>query len=142
MSLQVFVGHASTTMSVLVPLPVSHHPAVSHHHHIPHHQILTPTPRMHSLGIYWPNLKTPSFPHPQQSISPIPAHLKMVALCRWLQPCTGVPRTGAWATGRARTGDSLHPAEFKQHSPLKDEADTSSALPDHNKSLAPGSVHF
>lgn len=67
-----------------------------------------------------------------------------VRLCTgtgWLRPRAGVPSTGVWAAGQARTGTSLHPAELKQHPPLKEEeVDTSSALLDHSRCLAPGFV--
>lgn len=36
-------------------------------------------------------------------------------------------------------GDSMHPAELRQHLPTKDGVDTSNSPPDANKCLAPGS---
>lgn len=106
--------------------------------------------QIYSLRMCRPSLKTPSFP-PGSAVhfSNTCPQLKMVALCRGFGHAQGLagsdhalvsPAQGVWVAGQARTGTSLHPAELKQHPPLKEEVDTSSALLDHNRCLAPGFV--
>lgn len=154
MSLQKFVGHASTIVSMLVPFPASHHPAVFHHHHIPHHQMLTPTPKAGCryiqsgyIGPIWKHHHFLCFSNPFFQFPPT---------WRWWH-CAGgsshaeglagsdhtlVPQHRGVGSWKSRGRRFLHPAELEQHPPLMNEVDTSSALPDHNRSLAPGSVHF
>lgn len=130
-----------------LPLPSSVPPS-----HVPHHQTLThpkAVPGALPRGVL-AHLRTPSFPPASAIHFPVlptaegGGTVQLASAMRgWLAQSTHCcPQHRAVGSWKSQDRRFLHPAGLKQHPPLKDEGDTSSALPHHNRCLAPGSVHF